>query len=105
MSKRAKDANEILNKLTEDDVELRQMIMQETINAEVARLIYDAREAAGMTQIELAKLVGTSQSTIARLEDADYQGHSLNMLIRIAAALGKEVHVSLGSVVRDREAA
>ena len=35
-------------------------------------------------QKKLAKLVGTTQSVIARLEDADYQGHSLNMLGRIA---------------------
>jgi transcriptional regulator with XRE-family HTH domain len=46
------------------------------------------REDAGMTQSELAKTVGTSQSVIARLEDAEYAGHSLSMLERIAVACG-----------------
>jgi len=45
-------------------------------------------EAAGYTQTELAKKAGTTQSVIARLEDAEYTGHSLTMLERIAAACG-----------------
>lgn len=31
--------------------------------------------------------MGTTQSVISRLEDADYEGHSLAMLQRIAEAL------------------
>jgi predicted transcriptional regulator len=46
-----------------------------------------------VTQKELAKLVGTTQSVIARLEDADYEGHALSMLSRIAAALNKRVDI------------
>ena len=46
------------------------------------------REDAGLTQAELAKKVGTTQSAIARLEDAEYGGHSLTMLERIATACG-----------------
>jgi elongation factor G len=37
---------------------------------------------------ELAKKVATTQSVIARLEDAEYTGHSLTMLERIATACG-----------------
>jgi ribosome-binding protein aMBF1 (putative translation factor) len=51
-------------------------------------LVREMREDAGLTQTELAKKVGTSQSVIARLEDAEYTGHSLTMLERIAAACG-----------------
>ena len=40
-----------------------------------------------MTQEQLANKAGTSQSVIARMEDADYDGHSLKMLRRIAEAL------------------
>lgn len=47
-------------------------------------------------QTQLARLIGTSQPTIARLEDADYQGHSLSMLQRIAAALHRPLVISLG---------
>ena len=48
---------------------------------------------AGLTQAELAQLVGTTQSVISRLEDADYEGHSLSMLQRIADALHQRLEV------------
>jgi DNA-binding XRE family transcriptional regulator len=59
----------------------------------VARKIYALRAKAGLTQRELAKRVGTTASVICRLEDADYEGHSLAMLQRIAAALNKRVEI------------
>ncbi|HEY3412128.1 MAG TPA: XRE family transcriptional regulator [Armatimonadota bacterium] len=62
-------------------------------SAEIARRIYDLRTEAGLTQQALAKLVGTSASVISRLEDDDYEGHSLTMLRRIAAALHQRVEV------------
>ena len=46
----------------------------------VARKILELRTKAGLSQRELAKLVETSASVICRLEDADYEGHSLAML-------------------------
>jgi phage-related protein/DNA-binding XRE family transcriptional regulator len=55
---------------------------------DLALLVREMREDAGMTQAELAKKVGTTQSVIARLEDAEYAGHSLTMLERIATACG-----------------
>jgi|SRR5687768_16823435 len=65
----------------------------EVLNAEIARKIYDLRTKAGLSQRELAKKVGTSASVICRLEDADYEGHSLSMLKRIAEALDKRVEI------------
>jgi transcriptional regulator with XRE-family HTH domain len=55
---------------------------------DLALLVREMREEAGFTQTELAEKVGTTQSVIARLENADYAGHSLMMLERIAAACG-----------------
>jgi ribosome-binding protein aMBF1 (putative translation factor) len=55
---------------------------------DLALLVREMRENAGLTQAELAKRVGTTQSVIARLEDAEYTGRSLTMLERIAAACG-----------------
>jgi ribosome-binding protein aMBF1 (putative translation factor) len=55
---------------------------------DLALLVREMREDADLTQAELAKKVGTTQSVIARLEDAEYSGHSLTMLERIAAACG-----------------
>jgi DNA-binding XRE family transcriptional regulator len=75
---------------------------EELTNAELARKIHDLRTDAGLTQKQLADRVGTTGSVISRLEDADYQGHSLAMLRRIAAALGKRVEIRF---VRARRAA
>src|SRR6266508_3283857 len=64
---------------------------QELINIEVAKQLDDLRTKAGLSQRELARKVGTTASAICRLEDADYKGHSLTMLRRIAEALDKRV--------------
>jgi len=53
---------------------------------DLALLVREMREEAGLTQTEVARKVGTTQSVIARLEDAEYTGRSLAMLERIAAA-------------------
>ena len=53
---------------------------------DLALLVREMREDAGWTQAEMAKRVGTAQSVIARLEDAEYRGQSLSMLERIARA-------------------
>ncbi|MBZ5612252.1 MAG: helix-turn-helix domain-containing protein [Acidobacteriia bacterium] len=66
---------------------------QDLIGIEVAKRIYDLRTKAGLTQRALAKKVGTTASVICRLEDADYEGHSLSMMKRIAAALDKRVEI------------
>jgi ribosome-binding protein aMBF1 (putative translation factor) len=55
---------------------------------DLAMLVREMREDAGLTQTELAKKVGSTQSVIARLENAEYTGHSLTMLERIAAVCG-----------------
>ncbi|MBI1901004.1 MAG: helix-turn-helix transcriptional regulator [Planctomycetia bacterium] len=77
-----------IRKMLADDPALRAAVQQERLNATIASMILEAREAAGKTQREVADLVGTHQSAIARLEDTNYTGHSLNMLQRIADALG-----------------
>jgi len=59
----------------------------------IARKIQQLRSNAGLSQRELAKLVGTTASVICRLEDADYEGHSLSMLNRIAEALDRRVEI------------
>ncbi len=55
---------------------------------DLAVLVREMREDAGLTQAGLARKIGTTQSVIARLEDAEYAGHSLSMLERIASACG-----------------
>ena len=72
-------------------------------NDDVARKIASLRIGAGLSQRRLAALVGTTASVICRLEDADYEGHSLAMLHRIATALNRRVEIRFvqpGSRVR-----
>lgn len=62
-------------------------------SAEISRQVFALRMDAGLTQKELASLVGTSHSVISRVEDDDYQGHSLNLLKRIAEALDRKIEI------------
>ena len=73
---------------------------EERANAEIARNIYMLRSKAGLTQQQLARLVGTTPSVICRLEDADYEGHSLSMLRRIAAALDTRIEIRFARAQR-----
>ena len=87
------DALRMLESLIRDDAVMQQMLVAERSNAAVARQIHELRTAKGLTQKQLAEAIGTRQPVIARLEDADYEGHSLAMLYRIGAALGCRVAV------------
>jgi len=72
------DAVKILKQRLGDVPDLDERIATDKLNVRVAMLVYQVRTEAGLSQAELAKLVGTSQPNIARLEDADYEGHSLS---------------------------
>jgi transcriptional regulator with XRE-family HTH domain len=61
--------------------------------SQAAEMIYAARQAAGLTQRQLAKAIGAKQQVISQLEDADCRGRSLTMLQRIAHALDLELEV------------
>jgi ribosome-binding protein aMBF1 (putative translation factor) len=92
-TKRTANALAILDRMAGESPELRRLTAEARVNAAVAQLIYAARNKAGLSQAELAERIGSKQSVISRLEDADYEGHSLNMLHRIAAALGQCVEI------------
>ncbi len=101
MMKKSSDAIKIIEKMNNADAELQEMVTIASINAEVAQLIYEARTQAALTQKELADLIGTKQSVIAQLEDADYEGHSLYMLEKIAHSLNKRVKIELAPMVNE----
>lgn len=63
------------------------------IDAEVRDLVISARNAANLTQKQLAQRSGVSQSNISKIENGNYQP-SLSTLKRIAGALGKRLVVS-----------
>ena len=93
-SKSATDALKILHRRFYAGKPTRLKNLEEArANEEIARKIHDLRAAAALTQTQLAKLIGTTASVICRLEDADYEGHSLAMLRRIAGALNQRVEI------------
>jgi DNA-binding XRE family transcriptional regulator len=73
-----------------------------SVHYEQRRLVHDVaiavrsmRDAAGLTQAELAKLVGTSQPSIARMEKGlDQRTPRWETLHKIARALGKNLRFS-----------
>lgn len=89
------DAVEILNRQFGDAPERRAEIDQMKQDLAIGSQIYQARKAAGLTQVELAERVGTTPSFISDLEDAEDQRYSIAMLRRIAAALGRSMRVEL----------
>jgi DNA-binding XRE family transcriptional regulator len=94
MTRPNSDAVEILHRRFYEGKPSRLKHLEEArANDEIARKICELRAAAGLTQTQLAKLIGTTASVICRLEDADYEGHSLAMLRRIGTALNQRVQI------------
>ena len=98
MAKKRKTSNAVKilhDRYIKNDPETAGLLQDEREKSEVAREIYNIRKKAGLTQAVLAKEVGTTQSVISCLESADYNGHSLEMLRRIAHALHCRVEVHI----------
>lgn len=86
--RRTTDGLEILDHLFYRTEESRAGLEAARAELKLACLIHDAREAAGITQAQLAERIGSTQPVISKLEGAEYDGHSLPMIIRIMDALG-----------------
>ena len=94
--KKTSDASKILEKrYFKGKPGMEALVSEEKVNADIARQIYDLRTNACLTQRQLAQKVGTTASVINRLENADYEGHSLSMLKRIASTLEHKVEVKI----------
>ncbi|MFM6321196.1 MAG: helix-turn-helix domain-containing protein [Microcystis sp.] len=77
------DAIKIIHQIIADDPTIQEQIALESINAEIAQLIYDSRTKAGLTQQQLADIIHVKQYVIEDIEDADYQDNPLIMLQKI----------------------
>ena len=64
---------------------------------ELARALIEARVAAGLTQVELAERMGTTQSVIARLESGRVQPTTAT-LQRLARATGTRLKIAFEPV-------
>ena len=92
------DAVRIFHALFVNTPRRRLLLKEESQRVALGDLIRGLREAQHLTQVQLARKVGTTQSAIARIEDANYAGSKLGTIAKIAAALGHQVEVSLVKV-------
>ena len=62
---------------------------------QIAEIVYHLRTAAGLTQSELARRMGTTQSAIARMENSG-SIPTLELLDRVGRAVGTEITLIVG---------
>ena len=91
--RRTRNFAEVIRAKLQAKPALARAVEDEAFNADIARKVHNLRVEAGLTQRQLAELVDTQQSVISRIEDADYTGHSVTMLRRIARALKRRLRV------------
>jgi len=77
------------------DPEMEKYFEELGVKADIARQLYSLREQAGLTQEQLANLVGIDPSVVGDIEESDYEGDFLAMASRIATALHRRVEVRL----------
>jgi len=70
------------------DLEFRRVYEEEAAKKELWLQLVEARQAAGLTQVELAKRLGVSQAQVARIEKRGYDAYTLTTLRRYVEALG-----------------
>src|SRR5947199_5661173 len=70
------------------DEEGQRLYEHEAAKKELWLQLVEARQAAGLTQEEVAKRLGVSQAQVARIEKRGYDAYTLNTLRRYVQALG-----------------
>jgi len=90
------------------DAEFRAIYEEESAKKELWLQLVEARQAAGLTQAEMAKRMGISQAQVSRIEKSGYDAYTLTTLRRYVAALGEgfslEVKVKRPEKTKSEEA-
>ena len=83
------------SRLREDlkDSEFKTHYQEERQALKLAMKITTLREKKGLSQQQMAKLMGTSQQAISRIESGEYEGFTLKTLEKIAEATGTKVKI------------
>ena len=95
MNRPKDDLDRTLEKILKDDPSFAEKLDKAGRAWDIAFQMYDLRKKAGLTQTKLAKLVGTRQSNIARIESADYTGYTLKTLEKVAKALQAKLEIKI----------
>jgi len=83
------------SRLREDlkDAEFKAHYQEERQALKLAMKIARLREKKGLSQQQMAALMGTSQQAVSRIESGEYEGFTLKTLEKIAEATGTRVKI------------
>ncbi len=100
---RRDDLDTFIDELAQDDPAIQLRVAAALEREELARELADRRRGAGLTQVQIAERMGTSQGQVTRFEaDADTR---LSTVARYAAALGVNIGWTITPVRRVRGSA
>lgn len=88
------DLQRYIEKRKARDIEFAEGFEEGYANFRIGVLLRQAREAAGLTQEEIALRLGTRKSTVSKIEN-HAEDVRLALLRQYAEALGKNLYVSL----------
>ncbi len=95
MKRKKDDLDRLTEKLLKQDPSLKEEFEKADRAGDIAFQIYNLRKKAGLTQTQLARLVSTRQSNIARIESADYTGYTFKTLEKVTKALKARLEVRI----------
>ncbi len=104
MKRKKDDLDKYLEKALKRDPSLKERLEKADRAWDIAFQVYDLRKKAELTQTQLAKLVGTRQSNIARIESADYTGYTFKTLEKITKALKARLEIRIVPASKDKAA-
>lgn len=77
------------------DPEKQEIYAEEASKMDLWLQLVEARQAAGITQAELAERLGVSQAQVARLEKRNYASYTLRSLEHYVKALGDDFELEI----------
>lgn len=95
MKSRKDDLDRYIETALKEDPTLSEGLEKADQAWDIAFQIHDLRKKGGLTQTQLAKLVGTRQSNIARIESADYTGYTFKTLEKVTNALKARLQIRI----------
>lgn len=95
MKRKKDDLDRLMEKVLKEDPSFQEELDKAGRAWDIAFQIYGLRKKMGLTQTQLAKLVGTAQANIARIESADYTGYTLKTLEKVTRALKARLEIKI----------
>ncbi len=106
---KARTAGDVIQRLdalaTKDNAAARRRVDEMLARILIRNDLIRLREKRGITQKQLANLMGVSQPLIAQLESTTPRNIELRTLVRAAVALGAEIRVEFREAARSRKRA